>query len=216
MTLRCLLPVVLLAGVYVTPSWPAAITYPVDVANTRWALLDDATGTLLREDGTWPRLDGRRYNVPGTTWLLRIEEPPPVVDPRVFELVRKTDIKKAANEYRISYTAKWRTKAEMEDAFDQAVTMHAHVCAQGRDIQEACSAAAGIAQQLADGDLSATDADKRRARKCSAWVRACVRPNEANGDRLLQELRAAYQTRNDPAPAPIPDLESGWTDAPAP
>lgn len=203
---------ILAAGAPLLQAW--AIDYPVDVATTRWALLDDATGTLLREDGPWPRLDGRRVNVPGTTWLLRIEEPMPAVDQRIFEVTQKKDIKKAANEYRISYVAKWRSKDQMEAMLDQVVTQHSQICAQGLDIQSACAAAAGIAQQLADGDLSATDKEKRRARKCSQWVRDCVKPNEANGDALLTALRTAYQTRNDAAPAPIPNLDAGWTDAP--
>lgn len=195
----------------------AAIDYPVDVANTRWALLNDASGEIVpkRDNIKWPRLDGKRVRVEGHTWLLRITEPPPPVDPRVFELVEKRDIRRAANQYVISYTAKWRSKADMEAMLDAAVTQHSLTCAQGVDIQSACAAAAGIAQQLADGDLTATNSEKRRARKCAAWVKACVQPNEDNGERLLGELRTAYQTRNDAVPAPIPDLNAGWTDAPA-
>lgn len=214
MKLHTVLPILVLAGGYTLPSWAAEITYPVP-EGSRWALLRDSDNAIVREDGTWPRRDGMAYDVPGHTWLQRIVEPPPVVDPLVFELVQKQAVRPAKHELRITYTAKWRDKDAIEASLDQLVTMHAMMCAQGRDVQSACAAAAGIAQQLADGDLSATDSEKRRAKKCGQWVKVCVRPNEANGDALLDALRTAYQTRNDPTPAPVPDLQSGWTDAPA-
>lgn len=190
------------------------ISYPVDVASTRWALLDDVTGKLVASDVRWPRLDGRRYRLDGYTWLLRVVEPPPVVDGRIFDLTPKQDIRKADHQLLITWQVAWRTKEQMEASLDAAVIEHALACAQGQDVQAACAAAAGLAQQLADGDLTATASEKRRAKKCAAWVKACVRPNEANGDRLLTDLRAARNTRNDPVPAPVPNLDNGWTDAP--
>lgn len=215
MKLRTLLPLAALAAAWVAPSWPVELTYPVDVVTTRWALRENATGKLVRDNIKWPHREGIAYPVPGHTWLLRVVGERPAVDPRIYNVVESKTQAPAANELRITYQAKWRTRAEIEAALDASVTQHSLICAQGRDIHSACAAAAALAQQTADGDTTASTAERARARLCSAWAKACVRPNEANGVRLLTELRAAFSTRNDPTPAPVPDLDGGWTDAPA-
>lgn len=191
----------------------AELTYPVP-DGARWALLRDADQVIVREDGPWPRLDRMAVPVPGHTWLKRIVAPQNG-DPRIYTWTEVRTVDAAANELRITYQRKWRARAEFEALLDGLVTMHSQICAAGKDIQGACLAAAGIAQQLADGDTSATDAERTRARACSAWVRGCVRPNEANGVRLARELLTAFQTRGSASPTPVPDLDGGWTDAPA-
>jgi hypothetical protein len=194
------------------PSQAADLTYPVP-EGSRWALLRDADQVLVREDGTWPRRDRMAYDVPGHTWLRRIVGAQNG-DPRIYTWTEVKSVDAAAHELRISYQRKWRTRADFEALLDGLVTQHSQICAQGRDIHTACLAAAGIAQQLADGDTTATTQEKTRARICAGWAKECVRPNEVNGARLAAELLAAFQTRGTETPAPVPDLDAGWVDAP--
>lgn len=191
----------------------AELTYPVP-EDARWALLRDSDQIIVREDGPWPRHDRMAVPVPGHTWLRRIVSPQ-VGDPRIYTWTEVRTVDAPAHELRITWQRKWRPRADIEATLDQLITQHSAICANGKDISGACLAAAGIAQQLADGDLTATNQEKARARLCASWAKACVRPNEANGASLVTALRAAFSTRNDPTPAPVPDLDAGWTDAPA-
>jgi len=65
-----------------------AITYPVDVENTRWALYQVSTGTIIKRNAVWPRADGGEIQGmdPDFVYLLQTASTPPDYDARLFHL----------------------------------------------------------------------------------------------------------------------------------
>lgn len=202
------------SGIPADKGLPADKPKPVDVKATRWALMDDATGEVVKDNIQWPRRDGGAYAVPGYTWLQRIDDPAPIKDARLFETTEQKQIDARGAKLTVTRTATLRPMADIEAAVDAAITQHSLICAGNSDIYSACAVAGGIAYQLADGGSPATDGQVRRAQQCVAWLRECVGPNEANGGRLLQELRDAAKAGGG-KDTPAPDLDAGWTDTPA-
>lgn len=71
-----------------------AISYPVDVANTRWALYRVSTQEIVRHNHRWPRADGRQIvNLdPDLVPLMEVDEPQPAYDPSTQTLQRSAPV----------------------------------------------------------------------------------------------------------------------------
>ena len=59
-----------------------AISYPVDVQNTRWSAYEVSSGTITKHNREWPRADGSELEGDDGTIipLLEVNEDPPVYD----------------------------------------------------------------------------------------------------------------------------------------
>lgn len=71
-----------------------AISYPVDVDNTRWAVWRISTAELVRHNVRWPRADGGPLvNAdPDYVPLLEVNEAQPAYDPATHKLERSTPV----------------------------------------------------------------------------------------------------------------------------
>ena len=76
-----------------------AIQYPVDVVNSRWAVLQVSTGQIVARDRTWPRLDGEAIQGqdPDFIYLLQTATAIPDYDSRLFILQSDELVDAAAN-----------------------------------------------------------------------------------------------------------------------
>lgn len=98
------------------------ITYPVDVANTRWAVWEISTSTILRRRRRWPRQDGQALvNAnPDLVMLLEVQTTPPVVDPNTHTTVHSAPIVDVnAN----TLTQTWAIVGLGEDALEEVAIM---------------------------------------------------------------------------------------------
>jgi hypothetical protein len=66
-----------------------AITYPVDVENTEWAVYQVSTGQIIARHQSWPRADGEEIVGldPDYVYLLHVDDAEPDYDSRLFVLV---------------------------------------------------------------------------------------------------------------------------------
>ena len=85
----------------------AEITYPVDVANSRWAILDTTTAEIIKRNSVWPVADGGE--IPGLATnlviLRHINDAVPEYDHRVFILHSTETIDGPNNQIRKSHSA---------------------------------------------------------------------------------------------------------------
>lgn len=97
-----------------------AIQYPVDVVNSRWAVLQVSTGQIVARDRTWPRGDGEAIQGqdPDYVYLRQLSTSPPDYDSRLFVLVGNEEVDADANEIRRTWEARERDLAERTTAVD--------------------------------------------------------------------------------------------------
>jgi hypothetical protein len=95
-----------------------AISYPVDVANSRWAVFNTSVGHIIQRNKEWPRSDGMAIQGgnPDEVWLLDIEHlkaahpeyvAPPQYDSRLYVRLRadpETDVDQANNRLNVTYS----------------------------------------------------------------------------------------------------------------
>jgi len=92
----------------------AEITYPVDVANTQWAVMDNDNGEIIKRRAAWPVADGGP--IPGLdpryVYLLHIDAAQPDYDSRLYYLEGTETVDAPANELRLEWVAIKRPTAE--------------------------------------------------------------------------------------------------------
>ena len=66
-----------------------AISYPVNVTTTKWAIWDVGLGAITHRNKVWPRGDGMEVQPPNPNqvWLLQVTDPSPTYDGRLFHRV---------------------------------------------------------------------------------------------------------------------------------
>jgi len=84
-----------------------AITYPVDVQNTRWAVWSNSQAAVVKRNMKWPRADGGEIvNAdPDLVPLLEVEEAQPAYDPATHRLERTEPVVDVANN---THTQGWQ------------------------------------------------------------------------------------------------------------
>lgn len=94
------------------------ISYPVDVANTRWAVLKQSTGEIVARNKTWPVADGSA--IPGLdpdfVYLLQSAATPPDYDSRFYRLVSTETPDVAENTLTKTYSTEKRDVAAIKAA----------------------------------------------------------------------------------------------------
>jgi hypothetical protein len=96
------------------------ITYPVDVENTRWAVLKLSTGEIISRNQTWPRADGGEISGldPDYVYLLHVEDTRPDYDSRIYSLVGTETVDADANEIRKTWETVKRPDEEIKVAIE--------------------------------------------------------------------------------------------------
>ena len=94
------------------------ITYPVDVVNTRWAVLYTPTGEIVARNKVWPRADGQPIEGldPDYVYLLHINATPPDYDSRLYYLQGTETVDGPGNELRLNWQAIKRDVEEQNEA----------------------------------------------------------------------------------------------------
>jgi hypothetical protein len=100
-----------------------AITYPVDVANTRWSVYRVSTGEIVKHNTRWPRADGGAIvgQDPDLVPLREVEAAQPAYNPATHKLERAeavTDV--AANTHTHGWNVVALSAAELADLAETA------------------------------------------------------------------------------------------------
>ena len=93
------------------------ITYPVDVANTRWSLWSIGGAAIIKHNMAWPRADGAEIVGlnPDLVPLLEVEGAEPVYDPAIERLQRSTPVVDVAGN---THTHGWEVVALSQTEID--------------------------------------------------------------------------------------------------
>ena len=180
----------------------AEITYPVDVVNTRWAVLDTNSGEIIARQRTWPVADGSE--IPGLAtnivYLLHASDAVPQYDGRVFVLHSTETIQPSANRITKSYAAVRRPNDDISVAAKnrEMEEVERHTIDLAREVLETRLLLTALIQYAIDGqDLppKVKDfADDYKAKGVKLWK---------NRDRL-KALLLAIEGNEDF------DLDAGW------
>lgn len=94
------------------------ITYPVDVVNTRWAVLQVSSGEIVARNKVWPVEDGSEIQGldPDFVYLLHITATPPDYDSRLYNLDGTETVDAEANEIRVAWQTVKRPTEELTAA----------------------------------------------------------------------------------------------------
>ena len=98
------------------------ITYPVDVANTRWAVVRISTGEILKHNQKWPREDGAEIVGldPDVALLLEVETAKPAYDPATERLEAAAPVTDIPNN---THTHSWNVVARPQADIDADVEL---------------------------------------------------------------------------------------------
>jgi len=98
----------------------ADITYPVDVENTRWAIIDTNTAEIIARNRVWPRTDGGPIAglASNVVYLLETKDAVPEYDYRVYSLQTVATPNIPSNVMHTIHTAIRRPVAEIKDHID--------------------------------------------------------------------------------------------------
>lgn len=77
-----------------------------------------------------------------------------------------------------------------------------------------CSDMGSLQARAAAGEVL-VDGESDTVAACIQESRDCGSPNAGNRQRLIEEMRAAYLSRDTATPSAVPDLDLGWTHLPA-
>jgi len=95
-----------------------AISYPVDVENTRWATWSISQAEIKKHNAKWPRADGGEIvdQSPDIVPLLEVDVPPPAYDEATHKIERGTPIVDVpANEHRHDWDIVELTQEELDE-----------------------------------------------------------------------------------------------------
>jgi len=99
------------------------ITYPVDVANTRWTAVRISDNEIVKHNQKWPRADGEPIVDlnPDIALLLEVEGAQPGFDPLTHRLIRSAPvIDIPGNTHTHGWTTEALSQAEIDDAAELA------------------------------------------------------------------------------------------------
>ena len=108
-----------------------AITYPVDTANTKWAVLNTDTGEILARNKTWPTADGSEIVglASNIVYLLHVTDAQPDYDSRLYVMTSTEVVDAPNNQLRRTYAAQKRPTEEQLTAAEnvEVEQMRRHV-----------------------------------------------------------------------------------------
>lgn len=179
-----------------------AITYPIDVANTEWAVMEVATGQIIRRNMKWPREDGGEIvgADPGYVYLKHVAPTPPDYDSRLVQLVGTETADAAANELRIAWSTPKRPVAE------------AVMAAQNIEVEKLESLIGQLTREVIETRLVVGAIIKYalKAQVYPAKVKTLVDDYEAKAVKVWQNRDRLSQIVADLNAGNTPDLDSGW------
>jgi hypothetical protein len=177
------------------------ITYPVDVANTRWAILYLPTGEIVARNRTWPRGDGEALvgADPDYVYLLQVGFTQPDYDGRIYTLQSVETINAAANTLTKAYATVKRPAAEIvEFAETEEAARLTGLVDIGRELVETRLMLAAVLSYIINGETPPA--------KVRAYAQAYIAKGVdlwANRNRLEQIITAINANTDF-------DIDGGW------
>ena len=177
------------------------ITYPVDVENTKWAILRVSTGEIVGRNRQWPVADGSE--IPGLdpdyVYLLHINNAQPDYDSRLYTLSGSEVVDADANEIRKSWvTEKRSTEEQISSAENEEASRLANFLKVEREVIETRLMVGAILSYVVDNQQFPP---KVRAMAQSYITKSLkVWKNRDRLDSILKDIEAGRE----------PDLDSGW------
>lgn len=178
-----------------------AITYPVDVENTRWAILYSPTGEIVARNKVWPVADGGpiQGQDPDYVYLLQIKAAQPEYDPRLYTLEGVEEVDVPANEIRTTWDSVKRpepdqiTAAENEEM--NQLSLHVELV---REAIETRLMLGAVLYYALDGQTFPAKpqamADDYKAKALKLWN------NRNRLDEIVDQITQGLE----------PDLDAGW------
>lgn len=180
-----------------------AITYPVDVANTRWAIYQISTGEIVARRKVWPREDGGEIvgQDPDFVYLMHVDDAQPQYDSRLFTLEGTEGVDVDANVLHLTWDAVARPNEERNTAAENEETnqLARHISLH-REVIENRLMLGALLHYVIDAQAlppkAATMADLYKAKALKLWQ------NRDRLDEILAQIANGEQ----------PDLDAGWAD----
>lgn len=181
-----------------------AITYPVDIVNTRWTVYRVSTGQIIERNVIWREADGGP--IPGLdpdyVYLLQIRDAAPDYDGRLYRLVSTETIDVPANEIRITHSTEKRPIDDRKVAAENAASEQFYRHFPTERVALDTSLALGIVIAFAIDGATVPARFQAFLDKYKSRVQTKILPNY---DRLTAIL-AQIDLDEDP------DLDAGWTE----
>lgn len=178
-----------------------AITYPVDVDNTLWAVYQVSAGEIVGRNKKWPVADGSEIIGldPDYVYLLQITDARPDYDARLYTLTGTEGIDVDANTLHTTWATAARPSDEQVIAAENEETAQLAVHVQlEREVIETRLMLGALLFYVIDAQAmppkAQTMATNYKAKALKLWQ---------NRDRL-DEILAAI------AAGQVPDLDTGW------
>jgi len=179
------------------------ITYPVDVANTKWSVIQLSTGEIVGRNKTWPRPDGGEIQGadPDFAYLLQGQTAQPDYDSRLYTLQGTETVDVDANQINKTWAT---TKRPTQDQIQAAENV------ESERLQDHLSIEREIVEtRLMLGALLSFAVDNQalppKARAMATDYKAKAVKLWKNRDRL-DEIRADIEADIEP------DLDAGWSE----
>lgn len=177
-----------------------AISYPVDVANTRWAIVRESNGDIVGRRKTWPVADGTA--IPGLDpdliYCLHIDQAVPDYDSNLYTLETVETVDGENNEFRTTYNTAKRPLEEQHIAVDnrEIDELRKHV-----DLfQEAIQTRLALGAVIMAVDQEALD----------PAAQALLDAYKNKAIKLFKNRKRAQQMKDQCTAGEEPDFEAGW------
>ena len=181
-----------------------AITYPVDVQLTKWAVFKVSTGEIISRNKPWPRADGGPIEGldPDFVYLLQTQTTQPDYDSRLFQLVGNEVVDIDANTIGIQWTTQDRPTAEKKEYAqnEEAYQFTRHFPVERIALETAF--VLGILIQFAVDGQAIPAKWRRYVTGYRDKVKDKLLPNRGHLLAILDQIDAGTE----------PDLDTGWTD----
>jgi len=183
-----------------------AITYPVDVENTRWSILQISTGQIVGRNKKWPRADGGEIvgADPDYVYLLQSSTEQPQYDSRLYTLEGNEEVSPEANTIGLRWEARKRPLDEQKQAAmnEEAYQFTRHFPVERVALETTLMV--GLIYTFAIDGQTIPLRFRAFADKFNNKVKNKILPNRDRLDQLLAQLE-------DPQ-TPDPDLDAEWAE----
>lgn len=186
-----------------------AINYPVNISNTKWAVIRQSTGEIISRNQTWPRSDGQEIQGldPDYVYLLDVRFLPsshpqyvaqPNYDSRLYYLVATETPNIPNNVLNLQWSSVKRgIEEQTESALNKETEVLSSIIDFSREIIETRLAVSAILTQLSGQNLpqkAVTFVNDYRQKGIKIWN------NRGRLSEILNEINNSIE----------PNLDAGW------
>jgi hypothetical protein len=181
-----------------------SIQYPVDVENTRWAVMQISTGQIISRNKTWPRADGSEIVGldPDYVYLKQVRAAEPQYESRFYRLQATETPDAEANTLTTSFTTVKRAEEEQIAAAENEERAQFLKHFQFEKLQLETAVMVGLITHFAIDGQTIPARFRSRMAAYTNKVKNKVLPNLDRLNAIIADIKAGNE----------PDLDTGWTD----